>query len=39
MLEVMKLQMQHTEILTYLVDQDPLIGKKKVLYPALVGEA
>jgi Tfp pilus assembly protein PilN len=39
MLELMKLQMQHTEILTYLVDQDPLIGKQKVLYPTIVGEA
>ena len=39
MLELMKLQMQHTEILTYLIDQDPLIGKKKLLYPTIVGEA
>lgn len=39
MLELMKLQMQHTEILTYLTDQDPLIGKKKLLYPTIVGEA
>jgi Tfp pilus assembly protein PilN len=39
MLELMKLQIQHTEILTYLTDQDPLIGKKKLLYPTIVGEA
>jgi uncharacterized protein (DUF3084 family) len=39
MLELMKLQMQHTEILTYLTDQDPLIGKQKVLYPTIIGEA
>ena len=39
MLELMKMQMQHTEILTYLTDQDPLIGKKKLLYPTIVGEA
>jgi flagellar biosynthesis/type III secretory pathway M-ring protein FliF/YscJ len=39
MLELMKLQMQHTEILTYLADQDPLIGKKKIIYPTIVGEA
>ena len=39
MLELMKMQMQHTEILTYLTDQDPLIGKKKFLYPTIVGEA
>lgn len=39
MLELMKLQIQHTEILTYLTDQDPLIGKKELLYPTIVGEA
>jgi len=39
MLELMKMQMQHTEILTYLTDQDPLIGKKELLYPTIVGEA
>ena len=39
MLDLMEVQMQHTEILTYLTDQDPLIGKKKLLYPTIVGEA
>ena len=39
MLELMKMQIQHTEILTYLTDQDPLIGKKELLYPTIVGEA
>jgi hypothetical protein len=39
MLDIMKLQMQHSEILSYLTDQDPLIGKKKLLYPTIVGEA
>jgi len=39
MLELMKMQMQHTEILTYLTDQDPLIGKKELLYPTIVDEA
>ena len=30
---------QHTEILEHLTDQDPLIGKQKVLYPTIVGKA
>jgi predicted PurR-regulated permease PerM len=30
---------QHNEVITYLADQDPLIGKKKIKYPTIVGEA
>jgi len=37
--EIRDMITQHAEIITYLVDQDPLLGNKKVKYPVIVGEA
>jgi hypothetical protein len=31
--------MQHIEILKYLIDQDPQLGKTKIPYGGIVGEA
>jgi len=30
---------QHSEVISYLAEQDPLIGKQKILYPTIVGKA
>lgn len=31
--------LQHVEVLQYLIDQDPNLSSKKVIYPSIVGEA